>query len=91
MVVVNSGIWKLPFVLDRLSFSVFGEMGGGWLEGEASARDALRDVGGELVSDWGFLYDTPVRLRFGVAVPLTDGPGVSAGSPRGYVAFGSTF
>jgi len=26
-----------------------------------------------------------------VAVPLTDGPGVSAGSPRGYVAFGSTF
>lgn len=91
VVVVNSGIWKLPFVLDRLSFSVFGEMGGGWLEGEASARDALRDVGGELVSDWGFLYDTPVRLRFGVAVPLTDGPGVSAGSPRGYVAFGSTF
>lgn len=91
LVVLNSGIWKLPFVLDRLSFAVFGEIGGGWMEGDVAARDALRDVGGELVSDWGFLYDTPLRVRFGVALPLSDGLGVSAGSPRGYVAFGSSF
>ncbi len=91
LVVLNSGIWKLPFVLDKLSFSAFGEIGGGWNEGEAPARDWLRDVGGELVSDWGFLYDTPLRLRFGVALALTDGLGASAGSPRGYVAFGSSF
>jgi hypothetical protein len=44
-----------------------------------------------LVSDWGFLYDTPLRVRFGVALALTDGLGASAGSPRGYVAFGSSF
>ncbi len=91
VVVLNSGIWKLPFVLDKLSVSVFGEMGGGWNAGDAPARDRLRDVGGELVSDWGFLYDTPLRVRIGVAVALTDGLGVSAGSPRGYVAFGSSF
>ncbi len=89
--VINRGLWKLPFVLDRLSFSVFGEMGGGWNEGDAAARDALRDVGGELVTDWGFLYDTPLRTRFGLAVPLTDGLGISAGDPRAYVAFGTSF
>jgi len=90
LALVGRGLWKLPVLVDRLSMSVFGEAGGGWVAGMA-AELPYRDVGAELVLDLGFMYDFAVRLRSGIGVPLADGLGVSRGNPRIYVTAGSAF
>jgi hypothetical protein len=91
IVLVAKGMTPLPILLDRLSIGLFGEVGGGWRAGEPPTPTALRDVGAELVTDLGVFLDYPLRVRGGVAIPLTDGLGASRGEPRGYVAFGQSF
>jgi hypothetical protein len=81
----------MPVFLDRVSFTGFAEIGGGWLEGQQADLGALRDVGGEIVLDVGLIRDYPIRVRGGAAVPLRDGLGVARGDIRWYVALGSAF
>jgi len=81
----------LPLGLDRLSLAAFGEVGGGWREGEPARPAAFRDVGGEAVADVITGFDVVVRLRAGVAVALADGLGATRGAARGYIALGTAF
>ncbi|NIM50046.1 MAG: hypothetical protein GTN62_06885 [Gemmatimonadales bacterium] len=91
LALLGRGLWKLPLVLDRLSLSVFGEVGGGWNEGESPSLTAYRDVGIEAVFDLGLGYDFPLRTRIGSAVALGGVPGTDRGDLRFYLAFGSSF
>jgi hypothetical protein len=83
---------RLPLVVDKVSFTVFGEAGGGW-RSESGSRDLTRyrDIGAELVLDLGLNLDTPMRVRIGGARALTSGLGAAQGDWRGYVAWGSSF
>lgn len=85
---VAEGLWKLPLGLDRVSLALFGETGMG-----SGAEGVLRfpGVGGELLLDLALGNEIPLRVRTGLAVPLRDGLGATAGDPRGYVAFGPAF
>lgn len=85
---VAEGLWKLPLGVDRVSLALFGETG------MANGEDALfrfPGVGGELVLDLALGNEIPLRVRTGLAVPVRDGLGADAGTPRGYVAFGPAF
>ncbi len=53
LLLLGRGIWKLPVALDRVSLSVFGEIGGGWQAGDVSRPTAFRAAGAELVVDFG--------------------------------------
>jgi hypothetical protein len=65
------GLW--PIFLDRTSLAVFADGGAAWGPGEALRFDrALGAVGAELGLDAGVPYDTPYRLRVGVAVPVSN-------------------
>jgi hypothetical protein len=81
----------LPLGVDRISFSAFGEVGGGWREGEPAAPASYRDVGGEAVVDVITGFDVVVRMRAGVAMALADGLGATQGDVRGYFALGTAF
>ena len=91
LLLVGRGIWELPMSIDRISASLFAETGGGWNAGDPVRPTAYRDVGAEAVFDLGVAYDQRLRVRAGVAVPLTDGLGVQRGDLRGYVAIGPSF
>jgi hypothetical protein len=86
----RSGL-TLPLGIDRVSLAAFGEIGGGWQEGEPARVAAYRDVGGEVVVDVIAGFDTSVRVRTGVAVALADGLGATTGETRGYIALGTAF
>ena len=88
---VAEGIWILPIILDRVSVTGFFEAGDGWNEGESGSLSRLQGAGAEAVTDLGVLYDTPLRVRVGWAVPLRDGLGVSRGESRTYLTFGASF
>lgn len=90
LLLVGRGVWKTPFMIDRVSAAVFGEIGGGWDRG-TDASLPYRDVGAELVTDIGAMYDFPLRVRAGVGIPLTDGLGVQRGHAHVYVTAGSAF
>jgi hypothetical protein len=89
---MGKAVWKLPLAVDKVSLTVFGELGGGWRrESGPRAVDQYRDVGAELVLDLGLNLDAPVRVRVGAAQALTAGLGASQGEWRGYLALGSSF
>jgi hypothetical protein len=88
---VAKGVPLLPLAIDKVSLSLFGETGGAWDPGDAVDITRFRDVGAELVTDWGLNYDTPLRLRVGVARGLTTWTDGSPGGTRWYVALGSAF
>nr|MDJ0767004.1 hypothetical protein [Myxococcota bacterium] len=88
---VGRGVGRLPLFLDRMSFSIFGEIGNGWFEGDPLNLSALRDVGGELVTDISVGFGFPIRLRTGAAIPLTSGLYTAQGVPRYYLVFGPAF
>jgi hypothetical protein len=81
----------VPLGLDRVSLSLFAEAGGAWREGAAADPVAYRDLGGEAVVDLITGFDLGVRVRAGLAVPLTDGLGATSGDVRGYLALGTAF
>ena len=91
VLLIGKGIPKLPLALDRISVTLFGEAGGGWLSGEPRQLAQYRDLGGELVADLGLNLDSPLSLRVGAARALTPGLGAASGDWRGYVALGSPF
>lgn len=90
LALLGRSLGRLPFGADKLSVSLFGDVGGAW-DGAPARLTRLRSAGLEVVGDMTFNYDFPTRLRFGVAAPLVDPP---SGRPRrlqAYVAFASDF
>ena len=93
LLAVGRSLGKIPLALDRLSLAAFAETGGGWNAGERAQLTELWDVGAELVADVAVFYDTALRVRGGVGVPLTPNEDVptEVGDPRVYVTFGASF
>jgi hypothetical protein len=92
LLAVGQSLGKLPLAVDRISIAGFVEAGGGWNRGEPVDPTQLWDVGGELVTDLAVFYDTTIRARAGVGVPLTSNDvGTVAGDPRIYLTFGTSF
>jgi hemolysin activation/secretion protein len=90
LALVGRGLGLLPLYLDRLSVTVFGDVGASWNPRGFAAglppSSSIASGGIELVTDLGVSYRMPLRLRVGAAWPLTGGRAVSA-----YVAFGPSF
>jgi hypothetical protein len=80
----GKALGHLPIGTDKVSFSLFGDMGDAWEPGQGARLYRLRSVGAELVTNMTVSYDLPLALRFGVAQP-------AAGHTRLYAAFGSDF
>lgn len=91
LALVGRGILGGGFGIDRVAVNLFGEAGGGWNAGDPAIPLALRDVGGEVDLGVAVAYNLAFRVHAGIAVPLVDGLGVRAGTPRGYVAVGPAF
>lgn len=93
LLAVGQSLGKIPLALDRLSLTAFAETGGGWNAAERAQLTELWDVGAELVADVAVFYDTALRVRGGVGVPLTpnEDVGTEVGDPRIYVTFGTSF
>ena len=91
LLLAGKGVGKLPLLVDNISASLFGEIGGGWNEGEEAQPAALADVGGELVADLGVGAGLALRARVGWAVALRTGHGSERGQSRLYLAFGPSF
>ena len=88
---IGRAVWKLPLAVDRISFSIFGETGGGWTVSSTAQPTQYRDAGGELVFDVGLDLDIPLRVRLGAAQALVAGLGANQGDWRWDVALGSSF
>jgi hypothetical protein len=90
LALVGRGLGLLPLYLDRLSVSVFGDLGVAWVPRGFAAglpqRASIASGGIELVTDLGVSYRVPLRLRGGAAWPLTGRRRVSW-----YVALGPSF
>ncbi|MEZ4415244.1 MAG: BamA/TamA family outer membrane protein [Gemmatimonadota bacterium] len=90
LVEVRRGLGAWPLFLDRVSASLFFDAGNAWGPSEApfaNPRQAtLYSTGVELVSDWLPLWDSTLRIRSGVGVPLVEGDGA-----RMYVRVGTAF
>jgi hypothetical protein len=91
LLLAGKGVGKLPLLVDNISANLFGEIGGGWNEGEEAQPTALADVGGELVADLGVGAGLALRARVGWAVALKARHGSERGHSRLYLAFGSSF
>jgi hypothetical protein len=91
LLLAGKGVGKLPLLVDNISANLFGEIGGGWNEGEEAQPTALADVGGELVADLGVGAGLALRARVGWAVALKTVPGSERGHSRLYLAFGPSF
>ena len=92
LALVNRGLGAWPLHLDRIFGSAFLDGGNAWGR-DASYSEAgsprlrpLASVGFEASTDLLALYETPVRLRAGVAFPLVDRYG-----PQYYVRLGMPF
>lgn len=90
LALVGRGPGLLPVNLDRLSAAAFADGGAAWFPRGFTTlvplSSRIGSVGLELAADLGAPYDFPLRLRFGVARPLTAGT-----SPSAYVAIGPSF
>lgn len=91
ILLLSKGMGRLPILVDRVSLTAFGEVGGAWRAGEAADIARYRDVGGEIDLDLALANDLPLQLAFGVAVPLTDGYRTSRYAPRVYLTAGRSF
>jgi hypothetical protein len=103
LALVERGFRVLPFFLDRLWGDVFVDAGGAWCtrdcerlyRGQPRSPDPLYSVGAELGADFTAGYFVDLRLRGGVAVPLSALPVQGGGSarpdPRLYLRFGRSF
>jgi len=87
LALVGRLLGHLPIGADKFAFSVFGDLGDTWNPGEPARLHRLRSVGLELVGDLTLSYDLPLRVRVGVAQPLTG----TSQNPVLYGAFGSDF
>jgi hypothetical protein len=84
-------VGRLPLLIDRVSTTLFWEVGGGWNAGDDPTPTALSDLGAELVADLGIGAGLLSRTRVGLAVALKDWGTTQRGDVRAYVAFGPTF
>lgn len=91
LALVGQAFGHLPFGVDRLWLSVFGDVGDAWEHGQAARLHRLRSVGVELVADLTVSYDLPLGVRLGLAQPLAALPAGGPSRPRPYVAVGSDF
>jgi hypothetical protein len=91
ILLAGRSIWKLPLLIDHVSANVFGEVGGGWNDGESAELTSLRDVGAELRIDVGVGAGLLLPTRVGWAVALKTALGSNLGDSRFYVAFGPSF
>jgi hypothetical protein len=87
LALVGRLLGHLPIGADKFAFSMFGDLGDAWNPGEPARLHRLRSVGLELVGDLTISYDLPLRVRVGVAQPLTGTPQ----KPVLYGAFGADF
>jgi hypothetical protein len=91
LALIGQSFGHLPVGADKLSLSLFGDTGDAWDRGATPQPTRLASVGAELVGDLTIVYDAPLRLRLGVAAPLTAPPSGAPRQPQAYVAVGFTF
>jgi Tol biopolymer transport system component len=77
------GLW--PIMLDKLSASLFWDIGSAWRNSDDI--NVLSSVGAELSADLGLAYEVVYRFRVGVGVPVGD----STQNPTAYLAAGVAF
>jgi WD40-like Beta Propeller Repeat len=90
IILLGQLLGHLPLGADKFSFTLFGDAGDAWNLG-AQRLTRLRSVGAELVSDVTVNYDAGLRLRLGVAAPLSPPPSGARQRPRVYLALNSSF
>jgi outer membrane protein assembly factor BamA len=91
LALVAKPLGGLPYGLDRLSLSLFYDYGRVWRRPRNGLPRDLSSAGVELNWDLVVLYDVPLRLRTGLAVPLEDGSVTDRGEAQFSVSFGSEF
>lgn len=84
LALIGRSIGHLPLGVDKLSLTLFGDVGDAWDAGQRARLHRLRAAGLELVGDLTVGYDLPLRARVGLAQP-------AAGAARVYVAFAADF
>lgn len=88
---VAAPLGGLPYGLDRVSLRFFYDYGRAWEPPMRGLPNHLSSAGVEVTWDLVVLYDVPLRLRTGLAVPLTDGSITRQGDVRWGLGFGSEF
>ncbi|MEO8295379.1 MAG: hypothetical protein ABI613_07690 [Gemmatimonadota bacterium] len=88
---VARGLGDLPYGLDRVSLRLFFDYGRAWAAPRPGLPRHLQSSGVEVTWDLVVLYDVPLRLRTGIAVPLEDGSVTRRGDVRFGLGFGSEF
>ncbi|HEV8125257.1 MAG TPA: hypothetical protein VGP80_13510, partial [Gemmatimonadales bacterium] len=88
---VAKPLGSLPYGLDRLSLDFFYDYGRVWRASRAGLPRDISSTGVELTWDLSVLYDVPLRIRTGLAVPLQDGSRTKRGKVAFGIAFGSDF
>ena len=96
-------ISTLPTFLQRSAITLFGDYGIAWCPSTLATRQVCTDpsqevkvdfasVGGELTVNAGLLsWDSPTRLRVGIAIPVHNGAVLGARSMTAYIATGISF
>jgi len=91
LTLVGELIGHLPLGADKMSLTLFGDVGDAWDEGGTPQLTRLRAIGAELVGDMTVSYDAPLRLRLGVAGPLAAPPSGLPQEVKVYVAVSASF
>ena len=91
LALVAQPLGALPYGLDRLSLALFYDYGRVWRVRRSGLPEVLSSTGVELVWDLSVLYDVPLRIRTGLAIPLQDGSRTKQGKVAFGIAFGSDF
>jgi hemolysin activation/secretion protein len=95
-----AGFWKTPLYFQRLSAALFTDAAAAWCPSGSSAspicpratpREMMSSVGAELHLDAAFQYDSPYRIRFGVATPTSGKKYFGASKLSSYVTVGLPF